>query len=193
MKSELKNKLSLVGFRPLAFLAVFPFLACGCASIDPARMVPELQPRSEWKVSSSVKVMEVTSVQKSTFDGVSSNSMLANNDMLVNEEQFKKALILALEKSGLFSAVSIDKGDLDLYASIRSQDLSGLGYNTVKIVVSYKFIDRAGNVIWLESYESEFGSVAFAAKTTHVRAREGSVRENLSSLMQGIRERWPKK
>ena len=84
MKSELKNKLSLVGFRPLAFLAVFPFLACGCASIDPARMVPELQPRSEWKVSSSVKVMEVTSVQKSTFDGVSSNSMLANNDMLVN-------------------------------------------------------------------------------------------------------------
>src|SRR3989344_406152 len=181
MKSELKNKLSLVEFRPLVFLAVFPFLACGCASIDPARMVPELQPRSEWKVSSSVKVMEGTSVQKSTTGG-----------MLVNEEQLKKGLILALEKSGLFSAVSLDEGDLYLYASIRSQDLSGMGY-TAKIVVSYKFIDRAGNVVWSESYESEASFIAFAAKTTHVRAREGSVRENLSSLMQGIRERWPKK
>ena len=182
MKSELKNKLSLVGFRSLAFLAVFPFLACGCASIDPARMVPELQPRSEWKVSSSVKVMEVTGDQKSKIG------------IPVNGEQFKKALILALEKSGLFSAVSIDEGDLYLYASIRSQDLSVPGWWFVaKIVVSYKFIDRAGNVIWLESYESEFSHGFASNKTAEVRSREGSVRENLSSLMQGIRERWPKK
>ena len=185
MISMIKNKIYPVECQMLIVLSMLSILMFGCAGIKPARMVPELQPQSEWKVGNSVKVMDVTGGREPTFGGPE----------MINDDDFKTALIATLEKSRLFRVVSTDSGDLNLYATIRSQDQRvgpGLQY-TAMLVASYKFVDRAGKVVWLESYESEFSSVAFAGATRTVEAREGSVRENLSSLIQGIRERWPKK
>lgn len=181
MKSKLKNLVSLVNFRLAALLAALAFIAGGCGP-HTARMVPGLPSPPELRVGSSVRVMEVTGGKKPTFGGPE----------LITNEQFQRALISTLERSGLFTAVSTDKGDLDFYASIRSQDQKqsrGLQY-TARMVVSYKITDHAGNIVWSESYDSESSSVAFAGWTRTVQAREGSVRENLASLVKGLRERW---
>ena len=110
--------------------------------------------------------MAVTGGKKSTFGGP---------EMITNE-QFQKALIRTLELSGLFTAVNSDKGDLDFYASIRSQGQKtsrGLQY-TARMVVSYKITDRSGSIVWSETYDSESTSVAFSGATRTVKAREGS-------------------
>jgi hypothetical protein len=180
----MKNKIYCVECRNLIVLLMLSFLMFGCAGIKPARMVPELQQQSEWRVGNSVKVMDVTGGQEPTFGGPE----------MINDDDFKAALIATLEKSRLFRVVGTNSGDIYLYATIRSQEQRtgpGLQY-TARLVVSYKFVDKAGEVVWLESYESEFSSVAFAGATRTVEAREGSVIENLASLIQGIRERWPK-
>jgi hypothetical protein len=61
------------------------------------------------------------------------------------------------------------------------------------MVVTYKFTDNAGTVIWSTSYDSEFSSTAISGGTRTREAREGSARENLASLMRGITEQWPRK
>lgn len=157
---------------------------CACASLKPQRMVPALHPQSDWTVGRSVRVAEITSDQKSRFGGAA----------VVSNEMFGQALLPALQKSGLFTAVDTQQGDLDLQVAIRSQGQRGgpgLQY-TATMVASYKFSDRSGNIVWLESYESEFSSVALAGASRTVEAREGAVRENLSAFISGIRERWPK-
>jgi hypothetical protein len=183
MKPNPKNKPSRVEFRLLVFLAVVPWIAFGCGSINPARMVPETLPPSAKKFGGSVRVMDVTGGKETT------NSI----QKWVTNDQFRQALILALDQSGLFSHVSTDQGDLSLYATIISQDQRGLMQMTATMIVSYRFIDRADNVVWSASYGSEFSSRSFSATTRTLKAREGCVRENLSSLIQGITATWPKR
>lgn len=183
MKPESKNKPSF-SFRMSAVSVFIALAACGCSGINPARIAPKAPKQPVAKVGPSVRVMDVTGGKKSTFGGPE----------MINNEQFKKALILALEQSGLFSGVNADRGDLDLYATIRSEDQRvsrGLQY-TATMVVSYKFLDRSSNTVFSASYDSEFSSTAFSGATRTVEAREGSARENLASLIKGISQRWPK-
>ncbi len=59
-------------------------------------------------------------------------------------------------------------------------------------IVSYEFVDNnSKKIVWHDTYQSEFGSMALSGATRTVRACEGSVRENLALLLQGINERWP--
>ncbi len=165
------------------FCVAVTAIACGCSGIKPKRMVPPVA-GSSLNTGKSVRVMEVTGGRKSVFGGAD----------YINNEQFQKAVVLTLQKSGRFSEVRTDQGDLDFYAAIRAQDQKvsrGLQY-TGTMVVSYKLTDHAGNVLWSASYDSEFSSVAFSGATRTVRAREGAARENLALLMQGLREEWPK-
>ncbi len=172
MKSKPKNIMSLCQLRLLALLVIVPILACGCA-IDPERMVPNPLPPSAWKVGNSVRVMDVTGGTESFFGGAA----------LINNEQFKKALTLALEKSGLFNGVSSEPGNLDLYATIRSEQQNSVELQyTTKMLVSYKFVDRNKNVVWSASCESEFSSRAFSGATRTLSANEGSARENSELL-----------
>ncbi len=173
-----------VGIRSPLVGAVLAITLCGCASLKPQRMVPELHPQSGWTVGRSVRVAEISSDQKSRFGGAA----VVSNDM------FGQALLPTLRNSGLFTAVDTQQGDLDLQVAIRSQgqrEGPGLQY-TATMVASYKFSDRSGNIVWLESYESEFSSVAVAGASRTVEAREGAVRENLAGLVRGIQERWPR-
>jgi hypothetical protein len=182
MKSNPKNKPSRIEFRLLVFLAVVPWIAFGCGSINPARMVPETLPPSAKKFGGSVRVMDVTGGKETT------NSI----QKWVTNDQFRQALILALDQSGLFGGVSTDRGDLDLYATINSESQPMSAQFTATMVVSYKFVNRAGDVVWSASYDSEFSSLSYFPTTRSLHAREGCVRENLSSLIQGITETWPK-
>jgi hypothetical protein len=184
MKNTIKKKALLTGFRLLVVFVMLPILTYGCAGVDRTQLIPETQPRAELRVNKSVRVMEVTGGQETGFEG----------PIFVGNEDFKAALITTLEKSHLFRGVTTNSGDLDLYATIRSQERLSmqLGWEyQAKLVVSYKFVDKTGREVWVETYESEFGTVAFLNATRNQESREGSVRENLASLVQGISERWP--
>lgn len=182
MTNTIKKKISLTEFRLLIAFVVLPILSCGCAGVDPAQLVPELQPRLEPRVNKSVRVLEVTGGREREY-----------GPTYVTNAEFRTALITTLEESHLFRGVTTDSGDLDLYATIRSQEQLPGWELRARLVVSYKFVDRTGRVIWLETYESEAGFIAFGGVTRSNKGREGSVRENLFSLMQGISERWPPK
>ena len=184
MKSEPADSMCPTRSRLLGLVAAATVLASGCSGINPERIAPRPPSPSSSKIGTSVRVMDVTGSMKSTFA----------SPRMIENEQFKEALILALRQSGIFSSVSAGRGDVELYAIIRSQGWKmsrGLEY-TGTMVVTYKFLDHAGKSVWTASYESEFSSTAFAGATRTLRAREGSVRENLVSLLQGIREHWPR-
>lgn len=172
-----------------ALLSALLIAASGCAGLNPERMVPKPvagshSASSQSLIGKSLQVAQVTGEKKTSFGGPE----------YVHSDQFKQALILALRQSGLFSAVRTDHGDLVLYAMIRTQDQRvsrGLQY-TATMVVTYRIEDRQRKVIWSKSFESEFSSVAFSGATRTVHAREGCVRENLASFLQGVRESWNK-
>lgn len=184
MNPKVTRHSPLLQFRLLALVSVVTFIACACKSLDPEDMVPSLSAQSAVAVSKSVRVMDVLRLDNSTSRWVPK----------VESEQFKKALILSLQKSGLFNEVSSDLGDLKLYATIRAQGARQRGIATeATMTVSYLFLDRADNIVWQSSYGSEASSVAFAGHIRHVNALEGCTRENLRALIQGIREDWPNK
>jgi hypothetical protein len=172
--------------RTLSLLTVLLFISGGCAWVNTERMTPQVGANLERKDNRTIRVADVTWGKKSYFGGAD----------FVDNEQFKKTLILALNKSGLFGAVNTDQADLDLYATIQSQDQKvsrgGLQY-TATITVSYKITDRAGNVVWLKTYDSESSSMNFSGVVRGVYSREGAARENLTAFLRDIREQWPKK
>ena len=189
MANKPGHKRLFLKWRNVVLLTILPLLtyACASATYSPERMVPPLQTSSAWTTGRSVKVMEVTGKPGNKGPFPFQVPQLSN-------DEFRQALIITLKKSGLFSEVSADRGDLALYAAIRSQTVKGVvGEETAVIIVSYKFVDNTGQVVWNDSYESQFSSVELGAPSTRmVKIREGSVRENLSSLVHGIKTRWPR-
>ena len=176
-------------YRSLVLLAAIPLLVCACstATYKPDRMVPDIAAQSGRLHNKSVKVMPVNIQPDATHSGMFEIPQLS-------QEQFKRALILTLDKSGLFRKVGDTEGDLQLYASINSQAIRYVvGEETAVMVISYKFTDDDNNVIWQESYETEFSSVELGTPAARfIKIREGCVRENLSSFIQGVKNRWPK-
>ena len=188
MKSTTHNKSPLTQLRSVILLAALSIAACGC-SLDPDKMAPDAAASpSTWTTGHSVRVMDVTS-------GFNNQGSFFGGPAMIDNDQFKTALVLTLKKSNLFTDVSTDHGDVDLYATIKSQkqvDSMGVFQYTAEMLVSYKFVDKSGKEVWSASYESEFSSTALAGATRTLEAREGSARENLTSLVQGIREKWPR-
>src|SRR4051812_25030598 len=119
--------------KSLIFL-VIAFTVSGCPSVTPSRMVPKAMASSAFKVGSSVKIMDVNGGKKGNF----------GNAEMVSGQEFKQALILALEKSALFDRVSAAEGDIVLYTTIQSetQGVSRVLQYTGRIVVSYRFVRR---------------------------------------------------
>jgi hypothetical protein len=183
MLFQLNNMPTSSRFPFVALLLMITFTINGCAGIDATRIAPNPQAQPTSKVGSSLRVMDVTGGKKSHFGGAE----------MIGDTQFKEAILLALQQSGLFNVVSSERGDVSLYAEIRAQDQKvsrGLQY-TATMVVTYKFTDSAGATIWSATYDSEFSSTAISGGTRTRKAREGAARENLSSLVRGIREQWP--
>ena len=162
--------------------AMFAVFACGCSGPSAERMVPEVEAAAK-TIAGSLRVMEVVGEKEESFGGPS----------YVTSEQLREALVLTLRESGLFGRVELDRGELELHTTVHSQGqkVSRVLQYTGTMVVTYRILDRAGNIVWAESYDTEFSSTAFAGSTRTVRAREGSARENLASLIDGLRKGWP--
>jgi hypothetical protein len=182
MKLSLPRMMLKALWKPLTPLLAFAMIGIGCARITPARMVPNLQPCQGARIGNGVKILEVTEGTEGVLGGPVS----------VTKEQFSKALILAIEKSGLFGSVSTQSGDLRLHTKIRWQSQRGLWPSIAAMLVQYQLIDQSGKILWAESYYSESSSRAFSGGTRCVLAREGAVRENLVALVKGLREWWSK-
>ena len=188
MKSDSKNQLHSSQLRLFAVLAVISLITWGCASITPEEMTPTPSTTPVTKIGGNVRVMDVTGGKEKHSGGVKR----------ISNEQFKAALLLTLQQSGLFDAVSTDYGDVRAYAVIQSEDpgdsATGFMQFTARMVVTYKFLDNAGNLIWSASYKSEasYRDYSSSAPTKVARACAGAARENLKSLVEGIQREWPK-
>lgn len=174
MKFKKYNCKSSSHLLALVLLAVASLLISGCG-VSSKNMVPDIQLPTDWKVTNSVRVMDVSS------DGPI--------DYYVENSQLKDALVSTLKKYMIFSDVSTDHGDLLLYAKINSEKQILLPPPMTIMVVTYKFMDRDGNLVWLTTCESEYSSAGWRGW----RASEGSVRENLSCLIKGIMEQWSRR
>ena len=155
----------------------------GCG-LSVKAMVPDTASLTQKRINKTITIMDVTGGKKPVFGGPE----------MVTNELFKKALVAAVEQSGIFKTVTDKGGDLALYASIKTHDQQlpkGLEYRA-RLIVQYKVLRSVDNyMIWTETYESAFSSVAFSGATRTTRAREGSVRVNLASFIEGISKRLP--
>lgn len=162
--------------------ALLTALLGACASIEVQHMIPQPPAPTAAGINRSVRVIQVTGGRKAAFGGAA----------LVDNELFELALTRALEESGLFLSVGTP-GDLELRAMIRSQDQRvsfGLQYTAI-MAISYELVDNAGCVVWSQTYESQFSANNFSGSTRTIRAREGTARENLTAMLNGIRNHWP--
>lgn len=182
----------LRGVQPLylgILLILVSVVMSGCA-VDSQRIVPTSVPPAAWRTDSSLRVAEVrTTVPKATF--------FSGSTTVVENDQFRSALISTLKKSGFFVDVSRDSGDLELQATITTQkakelDRPGLLDFTWVMTVDYKFLDKSNKAVWSATIESESSSAAFAGSTRLIESIEGAARENLSALLKGINEQWPR-
>jgi hypothetical protein len=168
--------------RALASLLVTLMLV-GCASLDPSRMVPDTSAGSARKIPLRVRVAGVNADQQSSFGGPA----------LVDRATLSAAVIAALNKSGVFSGVSMNEGDVDLVVSVLTQDQKDLAitHYQARMLIAYKFTGKDGKVIWSETYETTASSTALGGASRTLEAREGAVRGNLAAMIQGVKERWP--
>ncbi|MBV1904488.1 MAG: hypothetical protein KUG75_00310 [Pseudomonadales bacterium] len=109
--------------------------------------------------------------------------------------QFHKPLVIKYVPCLLFACSILLAG----CAGLNSQNMipvSDAGLSaaaTGQSINTYRLTNADGEVLWLKTYESEFSSHAFSGATRTVEAREGSVRENLASLSEGLKNYWKNK
>ncbi|MFQ5965796.1 MAG: hypothetical protein ACE5KZ_16105 [Candidatus Scalinduaceae bacterium] len=171
----------------IALVIITTLLTSCSSSISTVAMIPDLKSMTDIRINKSVRIMEVIGGKESVF---SSGFLI---ESYVTNEEFKKALIATIEKSHIFKAVTDYDGDLDLYVTIKVQDYDRSFSFQVRsrLIVGYKFINKDGRLIWHESYLSEFSPAASPLSNAFTKSREGSIRENLSSFIEGISKRWP--
>ncbi|MGH8515072.1 MAG: hypothetical protein ACREV8_14255, partial [Gammaproteobacteria bacterium] len=111
----------------------------------------------------------------------------------IDNEGFRKALKIALEKSGLFRIVFIDlHGDYVLYPKIVFQEvLPGLSMRSV-LKVDYRIADGwSEKELWqrrvISSYDAPLAEALYGVSRVR-KAHEGSVRKNIQSLLTQLSE-----
>lgn len=155
----------------------------GCASLDVNRMVPEISSAPANRFDKTIAVRKVTGAQEETFGGPA----------MVSDEQFKQALVQALDQSGLFRGVITEgSADLEISAEFVAQG-QGAGLNFMSaLVVEYLIVDSASqDEVWSDAYNSRHEvkvSEALSGAKRTVWAAEGSVRKNIAQLLEGLTE-----
>jgi len=111
----------------------------------------------------------------------------------IDNEGFRKALEIALEKSRLFRIVFIDlNGDYVLYPKIMAQDvIPGLSMRSV-FKVDYRIVDGwSEKELWqrrvISTYDAPLAEALYGVSRVR-KAHEGSVRENIQSLLTQLSE-----
>lgn len=169
----------------LTLVAVALLFTAACAGLDSERMVAFTSAdQMPFQTGKSIRNIEVRGETEEIFSGPA----------YAKKEQILEAATTTLRDSKYFESVSEGEGDLTLNIIVRSQSQKSsmmLEYRA-NITITYRFEDSSGELIWFKTYETEFSSHAFSGATRTVEAREGSVRENLASLLEGIRTSWLK-
>jgi hypothetical protein len=154
-------------------------LLVGCAGLDSRRMAAQVDADQQFSTGHSIDKIAIRGEKEEVFGGPA----------YARKEQILDAARITLRNSGLFDSVDEGKGDLTLHIIVRAQNQKHtvmLEYTAI-ITITYRLTDPKGEVIWTQSYETEFSSHAFSGATRTVEAREGSVRENLAAMIDGIK------
>jgi len=159
-------------------------LLISCAGLDGVRMAPHFEqpPINSFHIDDSIISITVKGEKEEIFSGPA----------YAKKEQIQQALRIGLRNANIFNSVDEGKGTLNLTAIVRSQSQSAslmLEYRA-KLTVSYRITDTTDKIVWFKTFESEFSSHAFSGATRTVEAREGSVRENLKSFINGLKTSW---
>ncbi len=157
----------------------------GCTLLDVGRMAPGDVGGPARRVPLTVRVLPAAGAEGGVFGG---GRMLDNDELTA-------AVADTLRKAAIFKAVSTTAGDVDLQVTLLYQDQVGSKASafgtTARMLATYRFTDRAGRVLWHETYDTEHTHVAGSGATRTSLSREGAARENLAAFARGVRERWP--
>ncbi|MGH8467672.1 MAG: hypothetical protein ACREVY_01340 [Gammaproteobacteria bacterium] len=167
--------------RLLLMLAV---LESGCAERpEVPAMVPDINTAS---FASSRKTIAISRAR-----GGKETSFFMTSE--IDNEGFRKALKIALEKSGLFRIVFIDlHGDYVLYPKIVAQNvIPGLTMRSV-FKVDYRIVDGwSEKELWqrrvTSTYDAPLAEALYGVSRVR-KAHEGSVRKNIQSLLMQLSE-----
>lgn len=105
-------------------------------------------------------------------------------------DQLKQAIVASVRKAGGPGASS--SASLELRATIVSQRNTKdrtLGSVEIRrqLIVTYELFDASkGQQVWRETYQSEFGSTTFGGNDAFNEAIEGSARENIKLMLDGL-------
>ena len=165
-------------------LLILAVLELGCAQRpEVPAMVPEINTAS---FVSSRKTIAISRA----LGGEETNFFMTSE---IDNEGFRKALTIALEKSGLFRIVFIDlNGDYVLYPKIVFQDMfPGLSMRSV-FKVDYRIVDGwSEKELWqrrvISTYDAPLAEALYGVSRVR-KAHEGSVRENIQSLLMQLSE-----
>ena len=141
-------------------IVVSCLLMVGCSGMNPKLLAPKEFRGSGSRIGGVMGVVEVTGGEERSFWSMDTAKLL------VEDEEFQGALVLALERSGLFDSVVLGPADWNLSAVIGSQRHEGRGWqeHTASMLVTYRVTDGSGNLLWRESHPFEGRSAAGAAE-----------------------------
>ena len=165
-------------------LLILAVLESGCAQgPEVPAMVPDIN------TAPSVSSRKTIAISRA-LGGKETNFFMTSE---IENEGFRKALKIALEESGLFRIVFIDlHGDYVLYPKIVYQDVTpGLSMRSV-FKVDYRIVDGwSEKELWqrrvISTYDAPLAEALYGVSRVR-KAHEGSVRENIQSLLMQLRE-----
>jgi len=165
------------------YFLILVFFIFSCSTMPRvAEMVPETQDIEFKSTGKSVKVGFASGGRDET----------AFSGSQINSRDMRKALIIAIEKSNLFSEVAQEgTKDYDVSFRIMSQDQPSFGIGmTVSLKVLYKLVNiSTEDVVFEKLIISKFTAGmgdAFVGATRLKMANEGAVRENIHSFLKTI-------
>ncbi len=122
--------------------------------------------------------------------GEKTNPVLSHSK--IENEGFHEALTNTLKGSGIFKEVfTAEKGDYEIYAEIISQEIQPGRKLASILFVNYRLIEAdSGKEVWKENilsqHDARLSLEAFTVIGRVKKAKEGSVRDNLTQLIKKL-------
>ena len=166
-------------------------LVGGCATVSPDQMVPSSSARATSRSEKTLTVAEVTGgieANKYAFDPI--------DQVRIGSEQFRAALIKALDASGFFASVrSAGTSDYQLEAHIIAEQPQRTGFLSVtsSFAVNYRLVEtNSSRDAWHDTIVSnntaEGAPVTEGLPGATKKSLEGAARQNLAEMMENLRK-----
>ena len=175
--------------RPVATLTIIlvasMLAACG---LSVESLVPDLSGQHYVPSKLTLRILPV------------SDTPIFNRGMgAVSGEMMRDAVVLALGKANLFSAVVTDStADLTLQIDLIQQldvvqrSLSRWEHRR-EVIVAYELVEPATKqIVWKDTIRTVAGSTAIGGNAAVTESSEGAVRENIKALVLAAGDQWPR-